>query len=230
MATSSGDSSVLEEELTCPVCLDLYRDPHLLPCGHNFCLPCLRRLKTRSAHGQLRCPECRQSHRNSATWQKNFKLANIADSFRRRGQSDRSSHSQSGPSHSPTEVRCDYCPASDVEKDSKAVKTCLKCEVSMCPKHVQPHLELPAFREHPLVEPLNDMRKRKCMEHDEMFRYYCVDERLFLCNACTIEGTHNGHSIKTLKNAMKDFKVRLNSLFLHQCCIHILSLWFILLL
>lgn len=80
----------------------------------------------------------------------------------------------------------------------------------MCPKHVQPHLELPAFREHPLVEPLNDMRKRKCMEHDEMFRYYCVDERLFLCNACTIEGTHSGHLIKTLKNAMKDFKVRLN--------------------
>uniref|UniRef100_A0A672KAP8 RING-type domain-containing protein n=1 Tax=Sinocyclocheilus grahami TaxID=75366 RepID=A0A672KAP8_SINGR len=88
MATSAEDRSVLEEELTCPVCLDLYRDPHLLPCGHNFCLPCLRRLKSRSDHGRLRCPECRQSHRSSANWQKNFKLANIADGFRRRGQSE----------------------------------------------------------------------------------------------------------------------------------------------
>ncbi|XP_056590136.1 E3 ubiquitin/ISG15 ligase TRIM25 [Triplophysa dalaica] len=210
MATSSGDSSILEEELTCPVCLDIYRDPHLLPCGHNFCLPCLRRLKTRSVHGQLRCPECRQSHRSSITWQKNFKLANIADSFRRQGQSDLFSHSQKGLSCTLTEVRCDYCPVNEVENDPKAVKTCLKCEVSMCPKHVQPHLELPAFREHPLVEPLNDMRKRKCMEHDEMFRYYCVDERLLLCNACTIEGTHNGHSVKTLKNAMKDLKLHLD--------------------
>nr|XP_055076627.1 E3 ubiquitin/ISG15 ligase TRIM25 isoform X1 [Misgurnus anguillicaudatus] len=205
MATSGGDSSILEEELTCPVCLDLYRDPHLLPCGHNFCLPCLRRLKSRSDHGRLKCPECRQSHRSSASWQKNFKLANIADSFRRRPQSDR--HSRSGPPHTHAEVRCDYCPKEDGEKDPKAVKTCLKCEVSMCAKHVQPHLELPAFREHPLVEPLKDMRKRKCVEHDEMFKYYCVDERLFLCNACTIEGTHNGHIIKTLKNTMRDLKV-----------------------
>ncbi|XP_048041305.1 E3 ubiquitin/ISG15 ligase TRIM25 isoform X1 [Megalobrama amblycephala] len=212
MATSAGDSSILEEELTCPVCLELYRDPHLLPCGHNFCLPCLRRLKSRSDHGRLRCPECRQSHRSSANWQKNFKLANIADGFRRRGQSERSAQSRSNPSHRPAEVRCDYCPGDGSEdgKGPMAVKTCLKCEVSMCPKHVQPHLELPAFREHPLVEPLNDMRKRKCLEHDEMFRYYCMDERLFLCNACTIEGTHNGHCIKTLKNTMKDFKVYLD--------------------
>uniref|UniRef100_A0A9J8D6L4 E3 ubiquitin/ISG15 ligase TRIM25-like n=1 Tax=Cyprinus carpio carpio TaxID=630221 RepID=A0A9J8D6L4_CYPCA len=212
MATSAGDSSVLEEELTCPVCLDLYRDPHLLPCGHNFCLPCLRRLKSRSDHGRLRCPECRQSHRSSANWQKNFKLANIADSIRRRGQSERSTQSRSDTSLRAAQVHCDYCPedASGDGKGPVAVKTCLKCEVSMCSQHVQPHLELPAFREHPLVEPLGDMRKRKCLEHDEMFRYYCLDERLFLCNACTIEGTHSGHAIKTLKNTMKDFKAYLD--------------------
>lgn len=209
MASSAGDSSVLEEELTCPVCLDLYRDPHLLPCGHNFCLPCLRRLKGRSDRGRLRCPECRQTHRSAAAWQKNFKLANIADGFRRRGQSERSTLSRSEPERGHTEVQCDYCPAEGAD-GGKAVKTCLKCEVSMCPMHVRPHLELPAFREHPLVEPLADMSMRKCSDHDEMLRYYCVDERLFLCNACTIEGTHSGHSIKTLKNAMKDLKVYLD--------------------
>ncbi|XP_026070567.1 E3 ubiquitin/ISG15 ligase TRIM25-like isoform X1 [Carassius auratus] len=206
MAASAGNSSVLEEELTCPVCLDLYRDPHLLPCGHNFCLPCLRRLKSRSDRGRLRCPECRQSHRSSSNWQKNFKLANIADGFRRGDCSERCTSSRSD------QVHCDYCPE-DASRDAKgpaAVKTCLKCEVSMCSQHVQPHLELPAFREHPLVEPLGDMRTRKCSEHDEMFRYYCLDERLFLCNACTIEGTHSGHAIKTLKNAMKDFKACLD--------------------
>ncbi len=116
MATSAGNSSVLEEELTCPVCLDLYRDPHLLPCGHNFCLPCLRRLKSRANHGRLRCPECRQTHRSSASWQKNFKLANIADGFRRRGQSERSARSDA--SHRPAQVRCDYCPE-DASEDGR---------------------------------------------------------------------------------------------------------------
>lgn len=210
MATALEDTSVLEEELTCPVCLDLYREPHLLPCGHNFCLQCLRRLKNRSERGRLRCPECRESHRCSIQWQKNFKLASIADGFRNRSRAQRSSQSRPGPSCRTDEVRCDYCgpdATSDSAKRSTAVKTCLKCEVSMCPEHVQHHLELPAFREHPLVEPLSDMKKRKCTEHDEMFRYYCMDERKFLCNACTIEGGHSRHGVKTLKNTMKDLRV-----------------------
>ncbi|XP_026798675.3 E3 ubiquitin/ISG15 ligase TRIM25 isoform X2 [Pangasianodon hypophthalmus] len=214
MATALDDTSVLEEELTCPVCLDLYREPHLLPCGHNFCLQCLRRLKSRSERGRLRCPECRESHRCSTQWQKNFKLANIADGLRRRSRAQRSGHSRPGPSYRTSEVRCDYCSpdvTGDSAKRSTAVKTCLKCEVSMCPEHVQHHLELPAFREHPLVEPLSDMRKRKCIEHDEMFRYYCMDERKFLCNACTIEGGHSKHAIKTLKNTMKDLRASLET-------------------
>ncbi|KAJ3585305.1 hypothetical protein NHX12_014026 [Muraenolepis orangiensis] len=145
-------SRVLREELTCPVCLDVYRDPRLLPCGHNFCLGCLRRLQrqTTTQRGHFHCPECRQSHRSSTTakFQKNFKLANIADDFRRRLRA--------------------------------AALTCLKCEVSMCAEHVRPHLELPAFREHPLTDPLDDLRSRKCPNHDEIYRQMCRLERRYV--------------------------------------------------
>ncbi|GAA6088963.1 E3 ubiquitin/ISG15 ligase TRIM25-like isoform X1 [Tachysurus ichikawai] len=200
----------LEKELTCPVCLDLYREPHVLRCGHNFCLQCLKRLKSLSEHGHLRCPECRKSHHCSKQWQKNFKLASIADSFQRCRRSHRPNQSRPGSSYRTTEMCCDYCVPNitgDSAKRSRAVKTCLKCEVSMCPEHVKYHLELPAFRKHPLVEPLSDIRKRKCIEHDKMFRYYCMDDRKFLCNACKIEGGHKRHAIKTLKNTMKDLRV-----------------------
>ncbi|XP_060744417.1 E3 ubiquitin/ISG15 ligase TRIM25 [Tachysurus vachellii] len=214
MATALEDTSMLEKELTCPVCLDLYREPHLLRCGHNFCLQCLQRLKSLSEHGHLRCPECRKSHHCSNQWQKNFKLASIADGFRQCRRSQRPNQSRPGSSYRTTEVCCDYC-GPDITghsaKRSRAVKTCLKCEVSMCPEHVKHHLELPAFREHPLVEPLSDMRKRKCIEHDKMFRYYCMDDRKFLCNACKIEGGHNRHPIKTLKNTMKDLRGSLDT-------------------
>ncbi|CAB1345502.1 unnamed protein product, partial [Coregonus sp. 'balchen'] len=219
MATSMDQSTLLEDELTCPVCLDLFRDPHLLPCGHNFCLLCVRRLKRQAERGRFRCPECRESHRCSAASQKNFKLANIADDFRCRGQAASSRQQQPGgcpaTAKTPMSVPCDYCSPGDTSKAGKqepgagvevAVKTCLKCEVSMCQEHVKPHLELPAFREHPLTEPLGDLRKRKCLEHDEMYRYYCMDDRVCVCNACTIEGGHAGHTIKTLKNTMKDLK------------------------
>lgn len=39
-------------------------------------------------------------------------------------------------------------------------------------------------------------------------RYYCMDDKTCVCNACTIEGGHSGHTIKTLKNTMKDLKVQ----------------------
>uniref|UniRef100_A0AAY4DH61 Uncharacterized protein n=1 Tax=Denticeps clupeoides TaxID=299321 RepID=A0AAY4DH61_9TELE len=213
MASASEEVSVLQDELTCPVCLDLYRDPHLLPCGHSFCLQCLHRLRGPSRRALFRCPECRQSHRASAA-QKNYKLCNIADSFRQLGQEK--APPAPGAAGTPDAVRCDYCvpAAAGAEGGAEdgaalAVKTCMKCEVSMCHVHVKPHLELPAFRGHPLVEPTGDMRSRKCPEHDEMFHYYCVDEKVCVCNACTIEGGHAGHTIKTLKNAMKDLKVSL---------------------
>ncbi|XP_020504472.2 E3 ubiquitin/ISG15 ligase TRIM25 isoform X2 [Labrus bergylta] len=254
MASAQSDQSrVLQEELTCPVCLDLYRDPYLLPCGHNFCKTCLDRLKRQAERGRFRCPECRDSHRCGASFQKNFKLANIADDYRHRRRATTSSATALKSrelllssvavqqARSASSVPCDYCPSAAAEASGAsaaadglsaapvplaagdkqeaaaaaaaaaavsmfAVKTCLKCEVSMCQEHVRPHLELPAFREHPLTEPMNDLWKRKCPDHDEIYRYYCMDDKVCVCNACTIEGGHLGHTIKTLKNTMKDLK------------------------
>ena len=54
----------LEEQLTCPVCLDLYTNPKILPCHHSFCQKCLEGLaQEREARGDtyyLSCPTCRQ--------------------------------------------------------------------------------------------------------------------------------------------------------------------------
>ena len=54
----------LEEQLTCPVCLDLYTNPKILPCLHSFCQECLEGLpQAREARGDtyyLSCPTCRQ--------------------------------------------------------------------------------------------------------------------------------------------------------------------------
>ncbi|XP_064419979.1 RING finger protein nhl-1-like [Latimeria chalumnae] len=53
----------IEQLLTCPICLDRYQRPKVLPCQHTFCLePCLERLASNTTK-QLKCPECRAVHR-----------------------------------------------------------------------------------------------------------------------------------------------------------------------
>uniref|UniRef100_I1F222 RING-type domain-containing protein n=1 Tax=Amphimedon queenslandica TaxID=400682 RepID=I1F222_AMPQE len=54
MATkpSSGLRLKLEERLTCPVCLDHYTNPKILPCHHSFFQHCLEGY-------YFSCPTCR---------------------------------------------------------------------------------------------------------------------------------------------------------------------------
>lgn len=51
----------IEQLLTCPICLDRYKQPKLLPCHHTFCLPCLDSCAD-IVHRNLKCPECRAEH------------------------------------------------------------------------------------------------------------------------------------------------------------------------
>ncbi|CAF1455310.1 unnamed protein product [Adineta ricciae] len=52
----------MERLTTCPICLDKFRLPKVLPCMHTFCLtPCLTNMIEPRAR-TIRCPECRREH------------------------------------------------------------------------------------------------------------------------------------------------------------------------
>lgn len=42
----------MEEELKCPVCGSLFKDPILLPCSHNVCLTCARNITVQTPEGE----------------------------------------------------------------------------------------------------------------------------------------------------------------------------------
>ena len=50
----------LEEQLTCPVCLELYKKPKILPCHHAFCQGCVGPCPRELREGKyfLKCPTC----------------------------------------------------------------------------------------------------------------------------------------------------------------------------
>ncbi|XP_076799535.1 E3 ubiquitin-protein ligase Midline-1-like [Clavelina lepadiformis] len=87
--TQSMDS--LENELTCPICLDLFHEPVLLPCAHNLCASCVEQLTTSiQTIGNVykfECPTCREivyvDGRGVAGLRRNLTLQNIVDGYRR---------------------------------------------------------------------------------------------------------------------------------------------------
>ncbi|XP_071990827.1 E3 ubiquitin-protein ligase TRIM39-like [Engystomops pustulosus] len=49
----------LQDELTCPICLDNFTDPVSIQCGHNFCRACISQT-WRGVQNNFTCPQCRK--------------------------------------------------------------------------------------------------------------------------------------------------------------------------
>ncbi|XP_024058110.2 zinc finger protein RFP-like [Terrapene carolina triunguis] len=50
----------LQEEATCPICLEYFKDPVITNCGHNFCRACISQCWEGSATA-VSCPQCRET-------------------------------------------------------------------------------------------------------------------------------------------------------------------------
>ncbi|XP_043940833.1 nuclear factor 7, brain-like, partial [Protopterus annectens] len=57
MASSHLQSADFMEELICSVCLELFIQPVILECGHNYCKTCIDNVW--ESEGTPKCPECR---------------------------------------------------------------------------------------------------------------------------------------------------------------------------
>ena len=51
----------LEEEVKCPLCMDIFIEPKKLSCDHIICRQCLENLILRTTDGRLICPICRNT-------------------------------------------------------------------------------------------------------------------------------------------------------------------------
>uniref|UniRef100_A0A8C4Y641 Zinc finger protein RFP-like n=1 Tax=Gopherus evgoodei TaxID=1825980 RepID=A0A8C4Y641_9SAUR len=76
MATDNPVES-LQEEATCPVCLEYFTEPVTLECGHNFCRACITQC-WEGSDTAASCPQCRETvqQRNLRA---NRQLANVVE-------------------------------------------------------------------------------------------------------------------------------------------------------
>ncbi|XP_044838048.1 E3 ubiquitin-protein ligase TRIM39-like [Mauremys mutica] len=59
MATDNPVES-LQEEATCPICLEYFKDPVIIDCGHNFCRACIAQC-WEGSNTDSSCPQCRET-------------------------------------------------------------------------------------------------------------------------------------------------------------------------
>ncbi|XP_065262007.1 zinc finger protein RFP-like [Emys orbicularis] len=77
---AANPAKTLQDELTCPICLEYFQDPVSLDCDHNFCRACITQC-WESLDTDVSCPQCRGvfPQRNL---KHNKKLRNVAEAVR----------------------------------------------------------------------------------------------------------------------------------------------------
>ena len=204
----------LREIAECPICMNVFTDPRVLPCIHTFCLDCLKRISETAQKrpgDKLPCPSCINEFLIPADGingvPKNSFLQSLLQHLPKTTLEMRSAT-----------IVCDVCSANDESKTGQvplATMRCLECQDNYCNGCVKVHQYLKISRAHKLVHIGSDAEtsgiKRVysvnyCSEHTQKpLQYYCAECRKIVCVSCFVE-KHKSHDCKDMATVDDDFR------------------------
>ncbi|XP_036416721.1 tripartite motif-containing protein 16-like [Colossoma macropomum] len=174
--------SVDQDQFSCPVCLDLLKDPVTVPCGHSFCMVCINGCwDQEDQRGVYSCPQCRESFTPRPVLRRNYFIAEMLEKLKK-------TEVQAAPPAGSGDVECDSCTG----RKRKAAQSCLTCLASFCEDHLKPHYEIPPLKRHKLVKASTRLQEKICSQHDKLMEIYCRTDRSSICYLCTMDD-HKGH-------------------------------------
>ncbi|KAJ8278224.1 hypothetical protein GJAV_G00085280 [Gymnothorax javanicus] len=175
-----------QEQFNCPICLDLLKDPVTIPCGHSYCMGCIKSCWDKDDHtGVYSCPQCRETFKPRPVLRKSTILAEMMEKLKKTGlQAAPPAHCYAGPG----DVVCDSCTG----RKRKAVKSCLVCLASYCETHLKLHNQLHPGNSHNIINATGHLQDNICSHHKKLLEVYCRTDQQCICLLCVMD-EHRGH-------------------------------------
>ena len=167
---SQVNKSYISAALECSLCLDMFDDPHNLPCGHTFCLKCLEKTVNINKKSDPNCFLCRKEWKvpedGLTGLSKNF----VADSFKDSVLSTR-----------------ECVLSSDGRKHGAVEYFCVNCWNALCSICRESHLYTKVTKDHQ-IKLIRDLSREDILHHRKQISAMCTFHRtqevIVYCKEC----------------------------------------------
>ncbi|KAL0165732.1 hypothetical protein M9458_037576, partial [Cirrhinus mrigala] len=186
-----AEARVSHDQFSCPVCLDLLKDPVTIPCGHSYCMSCITDCWDQEDEKRVySCPQCRQTFSPRPALNKSTMLAEVVEQLKKtklQTAVPASFHAE------PGDVECDVC----AERKHKAVKSCLMCLNSYCQNHLEQHESFFKGKRHDLMDATGRLQEMICRKHEKLLEIFCRTDKSCICMLCMVDEHKNHDTIST---------------------------------
>ncbi|KAL3887911.1 hypothetical protein ACJMK2_000296 [Sinanodonta woodiana] len=220
MATATEERIHIAQLLQCPICLNTFKKPKLLPCGHTYCTSCIQshiNSKLTPRETELRCFPCPVCRADTSPQNPEVDIDKWAESF---------------PVNSMVislldvtverdgENLCDLC--LNRNRKNSATSYCRDCNRTMCGMCKECHGDIPSTNHHTVTDlntkcEINEARPNlsfieMCPIHsDKHIEFFCSDHYKLCCATCGFLEHRKCDNITSIKDMIKSYDLKTKS-------------------